>query len=76
MQEFELLRIIYDEMAFGSAYLAGQVFVEYRKRGGKREYMVPDFLIAAHASLQANRLAAVDRGYLRTYFPELKLLAA
>jgi predicted nucleic acid-binding protein len=36
--------------------------------------MVPDFLIGAHASLQADRLAAADRGYLRRYFPTLRLL--
>ena len=36
--------------------------------------MIPDFLIAAHAQVQANQLAASDRGYLRRYFPDLALL--
>jgi predicted nucleic acid-binding protein len=37
--------------------------------------LIPDFLIAAHASVQADRLAALDRGYLRTYFPDLRILS-
>ena len=32
-------------------------------------------LIAAHARTQADRLAAIDRGYLRRWFPDLKLFA-
>jgi hypothetical protein len=37
-------------------------------------HLVPDLVIAAHAQLQANRLAAIDRGYLRQWFPDLRLL--
>ena len=69
------LAISYDPISPEAAYLAGQTFKNYRKAGGPREHLVPDFLIAAHAQIQANRLAAVDRGYLRTWFPELELLA-
>jgi hypothetical protein len=32
-------------------------------------------MITAHALTQSHRLAAIDRGYLRTWFPDLKLLA-
>jgi predicted nucleic acid-binding protein len=57
-----------------TAHLAGHVFLAYRKQGGPREHLIPDFLIAAHAQRQADQLAADDRGYLRRYFPGLRVV--
>jgi predicted nucleic acid-binding protein len=73
--DLDLLHIFYDPISPASAYLAGQIFLRYRRHGGPRLNLIPDFLIAAHASVQADRLAAIDRGYLRSYFPTLHLLA-
>ena len=56
------------------AHLAGQVFLRYRKHGGPRQHMIPDFLIAAHAEVNADQLAAHDRGYLRSYFPKVSVI--
>lgn len=57
-----------------AAFLAAKTSLRYRREGGPRHYLIPDFLIAAHATIQSDRLAAEDRGYLRSYFPTLPLL--
>ena len=73
--DLDLLHVFYDPITPAAAYLAGQIFLSYRRHGGPRLNLIADFLIAAHASVQADRLAALDRGYLRTYFPTLPILA-
>lgn len=73
--DLDLLHVFYDPITPAAAYLAGQIFLRYRRNGGPRLNLIPDFLIAAHASVQADRLAALDRGYLRSYFPDLSILA-
>jgi predicted nucleic acid-binding protein len=58
-----------------AAFLAGKVFVEYRRRGGQRRSPLPDFFIGAHAAVAGLRLLTRDPGRYRTYFPTLELIA-
>ena len=69
------LSVAREPIGEAGCFLAGAAFRRYRQRGGERERELADFLIAAHALTQANRLAASDRGYLRRWFPKLRLLA-
>ncbi|GAB4239711.1 MAG: type II toxin-antitoxin system VapC family toxin [Deltaproteobacteria bacterium] len=46
----------------------------YRSRGGKRERVVADFLIGAHALSQCERILTRDRGFYRDSFRELTIV--
>jgi predicted nucleic acid-binding protein len=54
-----------------ACFLAGQAFLTYRMRSGKRDRILPDFLIGAHAQLRCSRLLTRDRGFYRDYFAHL-----
>lgn len=73
-ESLSALGIAFSSTSLESAQLAGRIFKDYRREGGPREHLIPDFLIGAHAQTQADRIAAVDRGYLRRYFPRLRIL--
>ncbi len=56
------------------AFLAGKKWNLYRKSGGTRERIITDFLIGAHALMKAERFLTRDRGFYKSYFPELQIL--
>lgn len=62
-------------MPRAALFLAGKVFTQYRRSGGLRTGVLPDFFIGAHAAVNGLPLLARDVGRYRTYFPSLKLIA-
>lgn len=57
------------------AFLAGEKWGLYRKSRGKRQRIITDFLIGAHATIKAERFLTRDRGFYKSYFPELEILS-
>lgn len=54
-------------------FLAGKAFQAYRRAGGSRTGVLPDFFIGAHAAVMGWTLVTRDAGRYRTYFPNLQL---
>ena len=55
-------------------FLAGKAFLKYRRRGGGRTGVLPDFFIGAHAAVAGISLLTRDTRRYRTYFPKLTLI--
>lgn len=62
-------------MPRAALFLAGKVFVRYRRAGGARTGVLPDFFIGAHAAVAEVPLLTRDVSRYLTYFPTLKLIA-
>jgi predicted nucleic acid-binding protein len=67
--------IVVAEMPRSALFLAGQVFKTYRRRGGPRTSVLPDFFIGAHAAVLGAPMITRDAGRYRTYFPTVELIA-
>ena len=66
--------IRFDAIQEAAAVRAGHMQRRYRDRGGRRERVVADFLIGAHALLQCKALITRDDGFFRDYFKGLRLI--
>ena len=58
-----------------AAFLAGKAFAYYRRRGGARANVLPDFFIGAHAVVLGCPVLTRDTRRYATYFPRLALIA-
>lgn len=56
-------------------FLAGKVFNQYRRAGGPRLGVLPDFLIGAQAAVQDLPLLTRDVARYKSYFPTVRLIS-
>ncbi len=62
-------------ISYEAAFLAGKVFVTYRRKGGQKRAPLPDFFIGAQAQLENLKLLTRDAARYRSYFPGVELIA-
>ncbi len=60
--------ICFDPFDERCADVAGESWYRYRRGGGSRTRLVPDFLIGAHAFVRSDQLLTRDRGFFRRVF--------
>lgn len=73
LDDLERLHVDVLALTVEAALAGGRAFGEYRRRGGRRERVLPDFLIAGHAAVMGATLMTRDRR-LASYFPDLTLI--
>jgi hypothetical protein len=62
------------EIPRAALFLAGKVFRRYRRRGGQKAGVLPDFFIGAHAAVACLPLITRDRKRFQRYFPTVRLI--
>ena len=67
-------QIDHDPMSLETALKAARIMRAYAANKGRRERAAPDFLIGAHALIQADALLTADAGFFRHYFEGLRVV--
>ena len=65
---------VIEEIPLAAAFLAGHAHASYRRAGGPREAILPDFLIGAHAAVTNRPLLTRDPRRVATYIPGATLI--
>lgn len=64
-----------EEIPPAAAFAAGHAHAGYRRSGGVREAVLPDFLIGAHAAVTARPLLTRDPRRVATHIPGAALIS-
>lgn len=66
---------IVEPIPLAASYLAGHAHASYRRGGGGRQAILPDFLIGAHAAVTRRPLLTRDPRRVATHLPGAALIA-
>lgn len=62
------------ELPRPALFLAGKAFMRYRRQGGKKNNVLADFFIGAHAAVLGCPVLTRDPRRYQTYFPSVRLV--
>lgn len=68
-------RFVRGNLPWAAAFLAAVSYRDYRRRGGQRASVLPDFCIGAHAAVLGLPLLTRDAARYRSYFPTVEVIA-
>jgi predicted nucleic acid-binding protein len=74
LEMLDTIGIALVRLTLSECHLAGRAFAEYRRRGGDRTTILPDFLIGAQAASRGWPLVTRDRKGFASYFPEVEIV--
>ena len=66
---------LHNPLPYEAGFLAGKAFLAYRRRGGTKTSVLPDFYIGAHAAISDLTLLTRDVARYRTAYPKLALIS-
>jgi predicted nucleic acid-binding protein len=75
LEAMDILGVVFSSLTKPTTLVAAHAWRDYRASGGKRERVIADFLIGAHAKVQADQFLTRDRGFYRKYFNSLRIVA-
>jgi predicted nucleic acid-binding protein len=70
----EEMGLNYQELPRPALFLAGRAFVKYRREGGTKANVLPDFFIGAHAAVLSCGILTRDGRRYRRHFPRVALV--
>ncbi len=70
---YELFEAKITNLNITIARTAAEAFLKYKSLKGKREFLIPDFLIGAHAKYYSNSILTTNPRDFLKYLPKLKV---
>lgn len=68
------MRLRFSEIPKPGLFLADKAFLRYRREGGTKQNVLPDFFIGGHAAVARCGVLTRDPARYRSYFPTVELL--
>lgn len=62
------------DLPYEAGSLAARAFAQYKVSGGKKDKILGDFYIGAHAEVEGFSLLTRDLGRYQTYFPKVNVM--